>query len=181
MQGNSYSDGLEELANINKYAMGELTKEEKEFVEKANKIAEKFRMIKRRTRTFMCSNEIREVKTIWQRHHYLKPFPSKPNLEKERPELFKNRIAFIIWTVWLSSHLGSEEKVAFWSLEVAKILKGHTPFFSETIKEKAVKLFLKNVGWGDITETEKGMQFWENEIFPFLEGKQEFRWEVKEG
>lgn len=172
----SHLNGYDELQQTIKYAIGALTKEEKQFIEKMNQAVQDFRTGKNE-RLINFKDSI-QIKTIWQKYHHLKPFQFTFDPIQKMPEVFRNLTAFIIWTAWKSKHLACQkDDIKAGSLTAAKILSEGTPPFSKELKEKAVTEFLKYIYPGFDTE-EQEFGFWELNIFPFLEKKWEFKWEI---
>ena len=179
----SHLAGSRELHNINKYAKEVLTKEEKQFIEQINKIVERYREGQRSE--FISFQEWIKLRQIWQKYEHLAPFQFKFDPEKEIPELFKNEIAFIIWTAWRSRHLVFQDNdVESGSLAAAQILSKYKIPYPKEAKQKAVKEFLKHLHasypehlHASYPDVEIEINFWERYIFPYLEGKWQFRWE----
>jgi hypothetical protein len=110
------------------------------------------------------------------------------NPEEKMPEVFKNRIAFIVWTVWRSSHLlveGEERILRKAALSVGNFLLQFQPPYSIDVKRKAVEIFAATYRNSNLNHSIKYAilkepnlsSFW-NEIFLYLEGVREFKWEL---
>jgi hypothetical protein len=169
-------EGFNELQQIIKYAMGALEKEEKQFIEKINQTVQDFRTGKNeRPINF---KESTQIKTIWQKYRHLKPFQFTFDLSQKIPQVFKNLTAFIIWTTWSSNHPAyQKDDIEIGSLAAAKLLSEGAPPFSKELKKRAVIEFLKFIYPVFATE-EREFDFWELNIFPFLEKKWEFKLET---
>lgn len=176
--------GIRELGNINQYALEALTQEERQFIEKMNKIAEDY---KNEQGDIFGSNEQREIQTLWQKYKHAKPFRFRFDPEKKIPEVFRNKRAFIIWTTWKAGHIVcNEDLVDEGSIAAAKILSRQEAPFPEDIKKLAVREFRRYLhaflaeqkGGVDEDKEKKELAFWEQHIFPFLEGKWGFKWEM---
>jgi hypothetical protein len=175
--------GTSELNNINEYALEILTEEERQFIEKINKIVGDF--VNERSDRFIDFDDIINLKMIWQKYHYLKPFQFSFDPENKMPKVFRNRTAFIIWTAWRASHLVcQDDDVKGGSLAAAKVLSKYKLPFPEEAKKEAVEEFVKFLHPGYIPALpgahflDNEFDFWEKEIFPFLEGEWEFKWDV---
>jgi hypothetical protein len=162
--------GVKELDMINQYALEELTQEERQFVEKINKIVDDYEHEKRDIFGF---NEQIKIQVLWQKYAYLKPFRFKFPPQKKIPEVYKNPTAFIIWSTWTARHLiCSDDDIKSGSLAAAQILLESKPPFPEDVRKEAVKEFLIHLRF---TDEEKDFVFWEQYIFPYLEGKWKFK------
>lgn len=168
--------GVRELDNINFYVLGALTEKEEEFIKKLNKIVEDYRGEK--SNEFISFSDLIELETIWKKYQYLKPFQFRSDPREKMPDVFKNKTAFIIWTTWKSRHLTCpDDDIEKGSLAAARILSEHKIPYPKEVKQKAVKGFL-NYLHASYPDAENELGFWEQHIFPYLEGKWEFRWEI---
>lgn len=173
MREPSLVPGIKELDRINQYALEALTQEERQFVEKMNKVVEDYEDGKGNIFDF---NEEIKIKVLWQKYEHLKPFQFRFNPEERIPEVFHNKMAFVIWTSWKARHLVREDDlVEEASITAARILAGSKPPFPKEIKEKAIREFLEYLHRDYPREGE--VDYWEKQIFPLLEGKWEFKWE----
>lgn len=174
MKNLSIIPGIKELDMINLYALEALKEEERQFIEKMNKVVEDYENEKADIFGF---NEQIKIQVLWQKYERLKPFLFKFNPEQKMPEVFRNRKAFIIWTAWTSKHIKCEEDLLEeGSIAAARIFTETKPPFPKEVKEGAINEFLRYFHRTYPREGE--MDFWEKEIFPFLEGKWEFKWEM---
>jgi len=168
--------GTRELDNINFYVFNALTKEEREFIEKLNRVAEEYKAGERSG--FISFQDVIRLREIWQKYKHLKPFRFSFDPAKRIPKVFQNKIAFIIWTTWKARHLTTQsDDIEGGSLAAAEILAKEKLPYSEKVKKEAVIAFLEHlhVGYPENEETE--LAFWEKYIFSYLEGKWKFRWE----
>jgi hypothetical protein len=171
--------GTQELEDICKYAISILTEEEKKFIEKINAIKDDF--VNERIEEFIEFYDIIRLKEIWNKYHHLKPFQFSfdPRKNLKTSHVVKKKNAFIIFTVWKFHHYAAyDDFIDYGSLAAAKILARRRKPFSEEVKLKAVQEFLSYHGerLGNVQKI--ALEFWEKEIFPFLEGKWEFKWEI---
>ncbi|KPJ56562.1 hypothetical protein AMJ49_04605 [Parcubacteria bacterium DG_74_2] len=168
--------GVKELNNIQEYALKELTDEERKFIEKTKKAVEDYRQ--ERSENFISFNDLIEVQRIWQKYSYLKPFQFSFDPAKKIPKVFQNQTAFIVWTTWRARHLVcQDDDVNGGSLAVAEVLGRRKPPFSKEVRMEAVEEFLKHLH-SSYPDAEREIDFWEKHIFPYLEGKLEFKWEL---
>jgi hypothetical protein len=177
MRSVSYFQGPKELEKLKKYAVDSLDNEEKLFVQKMDKKVKAY--INKESDDFLTFDEVVKLSTMWKKYQHLKPFGFLFNPEKTMPKVFQNRVAFIIWTVWGTFHLLGEEDLKGAAIAAANILsKSHPPYLPK-VKEEAVRrfaVFMENTGYScsdDLT-----ISFWEEKIFPYLEGVWEFKWEL---
>lgn len=171
MKDLSLVPGIKELDMINLYALEKLTGEERQFVEKMNKVVEEHEKGKGEIFGF---NEQIKIQVLWRKYKHLKPFQFRFNPEEKIPEVFKNKTAFIIWTVWRARHLVCEDDlVEEASITAARILP---KLFPKEVKKQAIQEFLEYLHRSYPREGE--VEFWEENIFPYLEGKWEFKWEI---
>jgi len=169
-------EGFAELWQIIKYAMKALDQEEKQFVEKMNQTVRDFQTGK--DVRYINFKESKRIKNIWKKYSHLKPFQFTFDPIRKIPQVFKNEKAFIIWTIWrFKNPICQKDDVETGSLAAAKILSEGTPPFSKELKERAIIEFLKFIYPG-FTNEERELDFWESNIFPFLEKKREFKWEI---
>jgi len=172
--------GIKELDMINQYALEALTPEERQFVEKMNKIFEGYENEKGDIFGF---NEQIKIQMLWQKYEHLKPFQFRFDPEKKKPEVFQNRTAFIIWTTWKAKHLvRKEDLVDEGSLAATRVLlqvKEPLPrLIPKHTKLAMVVEFMQYLNRGYPDEVDQELLFWEKYIFPYLEGKWEFKWEM---
>jgi len=166
--------GIKELDRINQYALEALTQEERQFVEKMNKVVEDY---ENGSGVIFDFNEQIKIQVLWQKYEHLKPFQFTFNPEEKIPEVFRNKTAFIIWTAWKARHrVCNEDLIDIGSIAASRVLLESKPPFSKEIKERAINEFLRHLHQGYPQEGE--MDFWENQIFPYLEGKWKFNWEM---
>jgi len=178
MRNVSYLQGIKELKEIKKYAADSLNNKEKLFVQMIDKKVKSY--IKKESPNFLTLGEIVDLKTIWKKYRHLEPFIFLSDPEKEMPEVFQNQIAFIIFTVWKSSHLRGDEDLESAAIEAANVLLKSHPPYSPEIKEKASKTFwlvMSNTGYPCLDDL--SFSFWEKKIFPYLEGEWEFKWKSR--
>jgi hypothetical protein len=176
--------GIKELDRINQYALEALTPEEKQFIEKMNKVAEDYK--NEQGDFFRRPDQIR-IFMLWRIYEHLKPFRFRIHPKEIIPEAFKNQTAFMIWTIWRSWHIKcNEDLIEEGSIAASKILTEGKPPFPEDVKKRAVREFRRYLhsfiaeqkGGVDGEKEEKERAFWEEHIFPYLEGKWEFKWEM---
>jgi len=169
----SIISGIKELDRINQYALEALDEEERQFIEKMNKAVEDY---ENGSGAIFGFNEQIKIQVLWQKYEHLKPFQFRFDPQKKMPEVYGDLNAFIIWSAWKARHLVcSDDDIKNGSLAASKILLKSKPPFPEDVKKEAVIEFL---GYLRFTDEEKDFVFWEQEIFPFLEGKREFKWEM---
>lgn len=174
MKDLSRVSGIKELDMINLYALEALTDRERQFVEKMNKVVEKH---EEDIEKFFGFNEQAKIQMLWKKYKHLKPFRFRFDPEKRIPEVFKNKTAFTILTVWKTNHIVcGDDLVEEGSITAARILNRSKPPFLEEIKKEAIQQFLEYLHRSYPREGE--VEFWEQYIFPFLEGKWEFKWEM---
>ena len=174
MRNLSLITGIRELDNINQYAAEVLNDKERKFIEKMNKVVEDYRNGQGEIFGF---NEQIKIQLLWQKYAHLKPFRFRFDPKEKIPEVFQNKTAFIIWTTWKARHLVcNEDLVELGSIAATKVLLESKLPFSKEIKERAINEFLRYLHQGYPQEGE--MDFWEQHIFPYLEGKWEFKWEM---
>jgi len=173
--------GIKELDRINQYALEGLSQEERQFIEKINKTVKGY---ENGSGVLFGFNEQVKIQMLWQKYAHLKPFQFRFNPKEKIPKVFKNRTAFIIWTTWKAKHLVCQnDDIDSGSLAAAKLLQKYKPSFMASIKKATVQEFLKylhpSYSEPSVLEAESDeLIFWETEIFPFLEGKWEFKWEL---
>ena len=166
MRDISCLDGVNELNDIKKYALGELIDEERQFIEKIDKFPI----------SYLVSLKLQE---IWYKYEYLRPFLFLSDPANKIPRVFQNREAFIIWTAWRAKHLlGQAGDLEAGSLAAAKALSRYKPRFSDGAKKGAVKAFQRNKH-GFEAPFKDELEYWNREIFPYLEGAWEFKWEIR--
>ena len=178
MRDVSCLQGPKDLEKINRYALESLTEPERSFVKKTTQKVESY--MREETDEFLSFEEIVKLGCLWMKYQHLEPFVFRFNPEEKIPEVYQNRIAFIIWTVWRSYHLLGEEDLERASLEAANILSEFQPPYPAEVKEKAVRKFaviMENTGYGCLTDLL--ISFWKEKIFPYLEGIWEFKWKLK--
>ena len=179
MRDVSWKAGVEELENIKTYAMGSLTPEEREFVQKINQKVEDY--INEKSDHFLTLGEIGKLTALWRKYQHLKPFVFRFDPREKLKQLYYNRVAFIIWTVWRSFHLLGDEDLEGAALAAAEVLSPFQPPYPTEIKERAVEKFaviMANTGYGSVDDLYG--DFWEKRIFPYLEGVWEFKWVLEE-
>ena len=178
MRSVSYLQGIKELENLNRYALESLTEAERSFVEKATRKVESY--IREETNEFLSLEEIVKLDCLWKKYSHLQPFVFRFNPEEKIPKVYRNRIAFIIWTVWRSYHLQGEENLEEAALAAAEILSSFQPPYPVEIKEKAIKKFGEIMeATGFMSDHDLSSDFWEKRIFPYLEKVWEFKWVVE--
>lgn len=166
--------GIKELDRINQYALEALTEEERQFVEKMNKVVEDY---KNEQGDIFGFNEQIKIRILWQKYEYLEPFQFKFDPQKKMPEVYGNLTAFIIWSTWNTRHIrGSADDIKKGSLSASKILLKSKPPFPEDVKKEAVVEFLRYLY--RFIDEEKVFVFWQEKIFPYLDGKLKFKWEI---
>ena len=166
--------GIKELDMINLYAIKALTNKERQLVEKMNKIVEE---CEKGQGEIFGFNEQGKIQMLWKKYEHSKPFWSRLDPEKIIPEVFKNKTAFTIWTVWKPGRLLCEDDLLEEGcIAAAQILAESKPPFPEEVKKHAIQEFLEYLHRGYPREDEP--EFWEQHIFPYLEGKWEFKWEI---
>lgn len=174
MKDLSQISGIEELDMINLYALEELTDWERQLVEKMNQVVEECEKGKGEIFGF---NEQGKIQMLWKKYEHLKPFRSRFDPEKIIPEVFKNKTAFTIRTVWKSRHLVCEDDLLEEGcIAAARILAESKPPFPEEVRKHAIQEFLEYLHRSYPREDE--VAFWEQHIFPYLEGKWKFKWEI---
>lgn len=181
--------GVNELNNIKKYTLEELTPDERQFIKEINEIVEDYR--KERSDSFFRFHDLIELQTIWRKYEHLRPFQFLFDPEEKMPKVFHNRIAFIIWTVWRAKHLicqGEDVKSASlaaaaailkYKLSISGDILKCKLFFSpipDEVKKEAVREFQRVKGG---FEDENELDFWESKIFPYLEGEWVFAWKLE--
>ena len=178
MRDVSCSQGTAELEKIKKYAIDSLDYRENLFIQVIDKKVKAY--INEKSNNFLTLNEIVKLNTMWKKYQHLKPFSFPFDPEKKMSEVFQNRVAFIIWTVWGTSHLLGEEDLKGAAMAAANILFKLHPPYSFKVKEETVRKFavvMESTGYrclGDLS-----FSFWEEKIFPYLEGVRKFEWELK--
>jgi len=178
MRDISCFQGPEKLEKLKKYALDSLDNEEKLFVQTVDKKVKAY--ISNKSLDFLTFNEVVKLNRMWKKCQHLKPFVFPFNPEKKMPKLVKNRVAFIIWTAWRASHLLGEEDLKRAVLATADILSRFHPPYLPKIKEEAVRRFaliMENTGYRCLDDL--SFSFWEEKIFPYLEGVWKFEWELK--
>ena len=178
MRNVSCLQGPQDLAQIKKYALNSLSEEERLFVEAMDKKLKAY--LREEKDDFLTFEEVVRLRCLWLKYQHLKPFIFPFDPQKKIPKIYRNRKAFIIWTVWRSYHLLGEEDLERASLEAANILSEFQPPYPAEVKEKAVRKFaviMENTGYGCLTDLL--ISFWKEKIFPYLEGIWEFKWKLK--
>ncbi|MCX6764590.1 MAG: hypothetical protein NTU58_02680 [Candidatus Nealsonbacteria bacterium] len=178
MRDISCLQGPEELENLKKYALNSLDNQEKTFIKKMDKKAKAY--VEEESSDFLTLNEITQLDRVWKKYQHLRPFGFLFDPEKKMPKVFKNQTAFIVWTVWRAFHLLSEEDLKGAALAAADVLsRFQSPYLPEAKKEavKAFSTVMLNTGYS--CPEDLLISFWQEKIFPFLEGKWEFKWELK--
>jgi hypothetical protein len=178
MKDVSCLQGYVDLAKLLDYAMKSLNDEEKLFVLAMNKKVKSY--INERVDNFLEFNEELKLGRLWQKYRHLKPFVFSFNPEEKIPEVFQNKPAFIVWTVWQNSHLLGEEDLNKAALVAANILIQSQPPYSPEIKKEAIRGFEIIMERTGHSCSDHGLvHFWTEKIFPYLERKWEFKWELK--
>ena len=178
MRSVSCLQGPEELEKLKKYAADSLNNEERSFIQTMDKKVKAY--INEESDDFLIFNEIVELACLWKKYQHLKPFVFLFDPEKTMPEVFQNRVAFIIWAVWRAFHLLGEEDLRGAALSAAKVLCEFQPPYLPKVKEEAVRGFaVVMVNTGYLSSNDLSSSFWEEKIFPYLEGIWEFKWELK--
>ena len=175
MRGVSYLQGPEELEKVKSYTMNFLSPEEKTAVRKMEQKIEAY--ISEESDDFLTFKEIVKLRCLWLKYQHLKPFEFHFNPREKIPEVYRNRTAFIIWTVWRSFHLLGEEDLERAALAAANVLS-HSPPYPEKVKEKAILVFaevMEATGYRCPDDLSRS-SFWEEKIFPYLEGVWEFKY-----
>jgi len=178
MRNVSCLQGPGELEKLKKYALDSLDYREHLFIQAIDKKVKAY--INKESDDFLTFNEIVQLNTMWKKYQHLKPFLFPFDPKKKMPKLVKNRVAFIIWTVWRVSHLRDKEDVKGAAIAAANVLsKLHPPYLFK-VKEEAVRKFavvMENTGYRCLDDL--SFSFWEEKIFPYLEGIWKFEWELK--
>lgn len=175
--------GAKELGNIKKHMLDSLDADERIFV---NAIDERIEnLINEKDNKFLNLDELVKLRKIEEKYRHLKPFTFRFNPMVKIPRVARNRTAFIIWTVWRSNHiLGDHEDLNAAVLAAANILDKHSPPYPypSEAKEEAVRTFITkmemtggNLGSGYSDSS----SFWNERIFPYLEGVREFKWQME--
>ena len=170
--------GTEELEKLKKYALDSLNNEEKSFVQMMDKKVKAY--IHNKSDDFLTFNETVKLSCMWKKYKHLRPFVFPFNPEKKMPKVFQNRVAFIIWTAWRVSHLFGEEDVERAALSAAEILSKFQPPYLLEVRKEAIKKFavvMTNTGYS--CSNDLSASFWEEKIFPYLEGTWKFEWEMR--
>lgn len=167
-----YFIGCKELEYLKKYAKDFLDNEERFFIHICDEKA-------RENDNSFLFNEIGKLDSLWKKYKHLKPFIFQFDPQKIIPEIFNNQTAFVIWTLWRSWHLRGKEDLEGAALAAAKVLSKYQTPYSLVVKEQAIKEFglvMEYTGFSCLNDLK--ISFWEN-IFPYLEGKWEFKYEVR--
>lgn len=180
MKNLSLVSGIKELDRINQYALKALSQEERQFIEKMNKVVEGYEDGRGKIFGF---NEQVKIQMLWQKYAHLKPFQFRFDPKEKTPVVLKDQIAFIIWTAWKSRHLVSgQDNIEEGSLAAARVLSQvkeplprHIP---KHTKLATVVEFMQYLHISYPSDVEHELAFWEENIFPYLEGKWEFKWEI---
>jgi len=177
MRDVSCSQGPAELEKIKKYAINSLDYKENLFIQAIDKKVKAY--INEKSNDFLTFNEIVKLNTMWKKYQHLKPFVFPFDPEKAMPKVFQNRVAFIIWTVWRTSHLLDKEDLKGAAIAAADILSNpRLPYLSK-MKKAAEKfaIIMENTGYRCLNDL--SFSFWKEKIFPYLDGTWEFKWELK--
>jgi len=178
MRDVSCLQGVKDLQEIKKYAIDSLTPQEKIFIKKVERKIKDY--INEKIDEFLTLEEIVKLSTLWQKYSHLKPFVFCFNPKEKISKVFQNRTAFIIWTVWGSFHLLGQEDLQKASLAAAQVLSNFKAPCPSSVKKKAIEEFNRvMVNTGYLCINDLNNSFWENRIFPYLERKWEFKWEIR--
>lgn len=179
MRDASWLQGSKELENIKRYAYL-LDTEELVFVETIDKKVKAF--VNNEESHLPGLDDVVKLRNIEEKYQYLKPFVFLFDPRKSMPRIVNNRAAFIIWTVWRSSHLLGQEDLNGAALSSANVLSECQPPYSPEVKDKAIKIFktiMEESAGHMASGYSEAISFWHNKIFKYLEGVWEFKWELK--
>lgn len=170
-------DGVEQLEMLEKYAKDSLEESEGLFVEEVRKKIGAFSHEDTNELLTLC--ELEKLTCLWAKYHHLRIFKFQFNPKEKMPEIFENKVAFIIWAMWRVSHLLGEEDLKRAALVAAKTLSFRRAPYSLEAKGEAVRKFVVLMEeHGCLCDYYHARLFWDENIFPFLEGKWKFRFEV---
>ena len=169
--------GTAEIKEIKTYFLSLLSSGEKERFEQLEKKMEAF--IKEEIDDFFDFNEILWLRQLCLKYGHYKPFYFCFDPKEKMPQIYYNQTAFIIWTVWRSYHLRGQDDLEGACLAAAEVLNKSNPPYPEKIKKEAVekfRLIMENTGY--LCSFDLAKSFWEEKIFPYLEGKWEFKFQI---
>ena len=169
--------GSKELENLKKHAINSLEKDETAFIKLMDKKVMTY--ANKKSDEFLTLDEIVKLKSLWKKYHHLMPIVFSFDPKETIPEIFKDQIAFIVWTIWRYSHLVCKkdlEDLKKAAPKVSDILSKFKPPYSSCAKKSAVREFsrlMESAGY----HTE--IPFFEKRIFPYLDETWKFKWELK--
>ena len=110
------------------------------------------------------------------------PYKFEFNPEREIPEVFSNEKALMIWAVWRARHILNHNdmhmlnKASIKAAEKAEELARHyaSPNYTEKERREIILEFNSNL----MNRCKSTPEYWNEYIFPILEGKRKFKYEV---
>ncbi len=119
---------------------------------------------------------------IYSKYSFLIPYKFEFLPEREIPEVFSNEKAFMIWTVWRAGHILNRNdmhmlnQASIKAAKKAEELARHyaNPNYTEKEKRDIISEFNSSL----MNRCKSTPEYWNQYIFPILEGKRKFKYEV---